>query len=180
MKKQDKDVLAYSKGFKYLHWLVAILVLGMLSLGFFLSDLPGAYKLSAYMMHKSIGLTILTLMLLRVIWVLLQGKPKLPETLPLWERVLARGVQHALYVFLILMALSGWLMATASNRIPVYFGWFRVPFPGLSPSDTLARFMNQTHGVIAWVLLALVSLHIAGALKHALIQKDDLLKRMLP
>lgn len=177
---KDVNVTSYSTGFKWLHWVVACLVLGMLGFGFFLSDLPGSFKPTAYMLHKSTGLTILALMLIRLVWVIILGKPKLPSDIPKWECFLASSVQYALYVFLICMALSGWLMATASNKIPVYFGWFRVPFPALSPNERLADWMYSTHGVIAWILLGLVGLHIAGALKHWLIQKDDVLDRMLP
>ncbi|MCH9689610.1 MAG: cytochrome b [Gammaproteobacteria bacterium] len=176
----NKDVKNYSTGFKYLHWLVAVLVLGMLGLGFFLADLPKEMKVQAYMLHKSIGLTILCLMLVRVVWIVLSGKPKLPDATPKWEGYLASLVQYGLYLFLISMALSGWLMATASNKIPVYFNWFSVPFPGLSPNEKIADWMYSTHGVIAWILLGLVGLHIAGALKHWLIQKDDVLTRMMP
>jgi cytochrome b561 len=180
MRTDNKDVLTYTQGFKYLHWVVAVLVLGMLLVGFFLSDMPGAVKPLMYMLHKSIGLTLLGLMLIRAVWVMYTGKPKLPVSVPKWECLLAGTVQYGLYLFLIAMALSGWLMATASNKIPVYFGWFRVPFPGLSPNEKLADWMYSTHGTIAWVLLALVGLHIVGALKHGLIQKDDVLTRMLP
>ena len=176
----NKDVVGYSTSFKWLHWLVACLVLGMLAVGFFLGDFPNGFKPTAYMLHKSIGLTILALMLIRAVWIIASGKPKLPNTIPKWECFLASIVQYALYVFLIAMALSGWLMATASNKIPVYFGWFRVPFPALSPNEILADWMYSTHGTIAWILLGLVGLHIAGALKHWLIQKDDVLDRMMP
>jgi cytochrome b561 len=180
MQTNHKDVVTYSGGFKCLHWLVAMLVLAMLGLGFFLGDMPSVLKATAYMLHKSTGLTILGLMLIRVVWIWGAGKPRLPETVPFWERVLASIIQYALYVFLIAMALSGWLMATASNKIPVYFGWFPVPFPGLSPNEILADWMYSAHGVIAWILVCLVGLHMAGALKHWLIQKDDVLQRMLP
>ncbi|MDX2346127.1 MAG: cytochrome b [Legionella sp.] len=180
MKYKHTDVVVYSIGFKYLHWFVAILVFGMLGFGFFLSDMPSAFKAMAYMLHKSVGLTILGLMLVRLVWMLLAGKPKLPSSTPKWECFLAGAVQYALYLFLITMALSGWLMATASNKIPVYFGWFRVPFPALAPNENLADWMYTTHGTIAWILSSLVALHIAGALKHWLIQNDDVLTRMLP
>ncbi len=177
---RNKDVVNYSAGFKWLHWVVACLVLGMLGVGFFLTDMPSAFKATAYMLHKSIGLTILILMLVRIVWIMFTGKPKLPDTTPKWEHFLANSVQYALYAFLIAMALSGWLMATASNKIPVYFGWFSVPFPALLPNERLADWMYSAHGTIAWILLGLVGLHIAGALKHWLIQKDDVLTRMLP
>ncbi len=174
------EVTTYSTGFKWLHWLVACLVLGMLAAGFFLGNLPSSFKPVAYMLHKSTGLTLLVLMLIRAVWLILSGKPKLPESIPKWECFLASSVQYALYIGLIAMALSGWLMATAANKIPVYFGWFRVPFPAISPNEQLAGWMHNTHGNIAWILVGLVTLHMAGALKHWLIQKDEILRRMLP
>ena len=176
----NKDVQQYSKGFKYLHWLVALLVLCMLGFGFLLGYLPGSIKPDAYMIHKSIGLTLLALMLIRLLWILYSGKPALPEYVSRWECFLARAVQHSLYLGLIAMPLCGWVMATASNKIPVYFGWFRVPFPGILPDKVLAHWMSEAHYVIAFILLGLIALHIAGALKHRFIDKDDVLNRMMP
>ena len=176
----NKDVQGYSQGFKYLHWLVALLVFVMLGIGFFLGDLPGSMKPTAYMLHKSIGLTLLALMLVRLMWIVCLTKPVLPAAMPRWECFLARFVQHSMYVFLLAMPLSGWLMATASNKIPVYFGWFRVPFPGILPDKVLAVWMSDAHYFIAFILLGLVALHVAGALKHRFIDKDDVLNSMMP
>ena len=176
----NKDVQQYSQGFKYLHWLVALLVIGMLGFGFFLGDLPSSLKPMAYMLHKSTGITLLALMLLRLVWVVCSGKPVLPAAMPRWECFLARFVQYGLYLFLISMPLSGWLMATASNKIPVYFGWFSVPFPGILPDEALAHWMSDAHYFIAFILLGLVALHVAGALKHRFIDKDDVLNSMMP
>ncbi|MDF1683356.1 MAG: cytochrome b [Legionellaceae bacterium] len=180
MEIRDKDVLVYSQGFKYLHWLVALLVFGMLGVGFLLGYLPGVIKPTAYMLHKSIGLTLLALMLFRLIWVARFNKPALPEAMPRWECLFARFVQHSLYLVLFAMPLSGWLMATASNKIPVYFGWFSVPFPGILPDEALAHWMSEAHYFIAFILLGLIFLHTAGALKHRFIDKDDVLNSMMP
>lgn len=176
----NKDVTTYSTAYKYMHWGIALLVITMLSFGFFLGGLPGSFKPAAYMLHKSTGLTILALMLIRLVWIIKSGKPALPSYVPFWERLLATTVQRLLYIGLIGMALAGWIMATASNKIPVYFGLFRVPCPFIPQNEELAHWMNSTHKNLAWVLLVLVGLHIAGALKHWLIQKDDVIDRMLP
>jgi len=180
MEQKNRDVLQYPQGFKYLHWFMAILVLGMLGLGFLLGYFPGSIKPTAYMLHKSIGLTLLGLIILRLIWIVCLKKPSLPDAMPHWEFFLARFVQYSLYVFLFFMPLSGWLMATASNKIPVYFGWFRVPFPGIVPNKALAVWMSGAHSFIAFILLGLIALHIAGALKHRFIDKDNVLKSMMP
>lgn len=169
----------YSFGSKLLHWLIAIMVITMLSGSFFLDDLPGELKGTAFMLHKSFGLTILFLMLMRIFWISHKGRPELPSTVSSWEVVLSRVVQGLFYILLIIMPLCGWIMSVAANRIPVYFGLFPVPFAGIPHNEFLAGLMNRAHITIAWVLVSLVFLHVAGALKHHFINKDNVLKRML-
>lgn len=169
----------FSSSLKVVHWLVAIIVL-MLLTGFFLQDWPKAYQPTVYTLHKSFGLTVLALMLCRIFFILRSNRPPLPAVTPKWERIFSRAVQHSFYLFLILMPLSGWLMSTASNKAPVYFGLIKVPFPGIPLNEALATWMNQTHKTLAWVILILVFLHISGALKHHFINKDDVLRKMLP
>lgn len=173
----NKTTISYSNGSIYLHWIIAVIVLLMLSLSFFLGDIPKAFKPVAYTIHKSMGLTVLFLMLVRIIWIFVKGKPSLPNTMPSWQKVLARVVQYSLYVFLILMPMSGWVMSVAADKIPSYFGLFHITLP-LSPDKALAEFMNETHETIAFILIALISLHIVGALKHYLIDKDEVMQSM--
>lgn len=169
----------YSTGSKCLHWIIAVLVLLMLSFGFFLSDLPKSYQPSAYMIHKSIGLTILLLMVCRLFWIVHTGKPDLPYGVPKWERVLSNIVQLSLYVFLIAMPFSGWIMSVAAERIPVYFGLFEMPLFGIPVSKHLSDLTATVHTTIAYVLISLIGLHILGALKHQFIDKDKVMRRML-
>ena len=171
---------SYSSGSKFFHWLIALIVILMLVGSFFLEDLPKEYIGSAFMMHKSFGITVLFLMLLRLFWLGISGKVPLPATVPRWERVVSHFVQYALYLFLILMPLSGWIMSVAANKIPYYFGLFHFSLPGIEPSKDLAVLMKQTHNIMAWIIIALVVLHIAGAIKHHFIDKDEVLRRMLP
>ena len=175
-----KEVARYSSGSKFFHWLVALLVVVMLIFGFFLDSIPEQYASIAFLMHKSTGLTILALMLLRMFWIVRTGKPALPATVPVWQKALAHLVQYALYLFVILMALSGWTMSVAGGWIPSYFGLFDVPFPGLHPDKGLAKTLAESHEIIAFIIIGLLVLHIAGALKHHFIDKDDVLRRMLP
>lgn len=174
-----KSVTGYSKSYKALHWLIAIVVIGMLSGSFFLGDLPNAMKGTAYMLHKSTGLVILALMLCRLVWIHISGKPDLPDSIPAWQRAASHLVHYGFYLFLLLMPLSGWIMSTASDKNPDFFGMFIAKFPGVPVDKQLAGFMNQTHETIAWILIALVILHIGAALKHYFINKDDVLQRML-
>lgn len=177
----DKLVIErYSKGSKFFHWLIALLIIAMLGYSFFLGDTPEQWKSLAYMLHKSIGLSILVLMILRLGWLFYSGKPTLPLTVPAWQRYLAHAVQYGLYFFVIVMALCGWIMSVAANRIPSFFGLFNVSLPGVGPDKQLSSLMFNTHQLIAWILIALIALHGAGALKHYFINKDNVLRRMLP
>lgn len=171
---------SYSPISKALHWIIAFAVLVMLTVGFSLDNIPEQFSSTAYMLHRSTGLTILMLMIFRFIWVHASGKPALPSTVRTWERILSRFVEYGFYVLLIIMPLSGWIMSVAEERVPSYFGFFKVPFPGVGPNKSLGEFMAQSHGVIALILIAFITLHVAGALKHHFIDKDKVLKTMLP
>jgi len=174
----SKNVQAYATTSKILHWLIALIVMLMLSLSFFLSSLPEADQPKFYMIHKSCGLTVLALMLFRVIWIVYRGRPSLPPLVPRWEVILSRVVQYSFYVLLIVMPLCGWILSMANNRVPRYFDWFFLPFPGISPNKMLGNWMDLAHKTIAWLLIALIVLHVAGALKHHFIDKDNVLRRM--
>lgn len=174
-----KEVLYYSRGSKLFHWIVALLVILMLSFGFFMEDMAKNLQPIVYMVHKSVGLTILALMIMRLFWILYKGKPKLPPTVPYWERALATIVQWSLYAFLFLMPISGWIMSVAADRTPVYFGLFKVKLWGIPVNKALANFMDNSHTVIACILIGLVILHVLGAIKHAAIDKDKVFERML-
>lgn len=163
-----------------LHWLIATIVIPLLSLSFFLENLPKTIKPTAIMLHKSFGITLLGLMLLRLIWLKRSVRPALPAAMPRWEIGLARFVQWSLYAFLIIMPITGWVMSVMSNHIPIWFGLVNLPIPGVPQNPEGAKFLFQAHQIIAWILIALVCLHITGAIKHAIIDKDQVLDSMLP
>ena len=119
-------------------------------------------------------------MIVRFAWIKYYGKPALPATVPVWEKILARIVQYSFYLFLVAMPICGWIMSMAGNRIPSYFGLFKMPLPGIGPNKVLAELMFQSHKTIAFILIALIVFHVAGAIKHHYIDKDDVLRKMLP
>lgn len=175
----DPLVKRYTKLTKFLHWSIALVVICLL-FSFFLDDVPKTSKATAIMLHKSFGLTVLGLMLIRFIWILHTGRPDLAPDSPRWERVLAHIVQRSFYLFLIAMPLSGWMMSTAAGHPPVYFNLYTLPFPGIAPNEGLGGLFFDAHKAIAFILIGLLILHVAGALKHHFIDKDHVLKRMLP
>lgn len=169
----------YSPFSKWIHWLVALIVLPMLT-SFYLEDLPKLYKGNVIGLHKSLGLCVLLLMIIRIISLHVVGRPALPNTMARWEWWLSRTVQYALYLCLILMPLSGWIMSTAAGRPPHFFWLVVAPFPGISPDKALSDFMFEIHHVLAFVIIGLLIFHISGALKHLLIDKDSVMASMLP
>lgn len=170
----------YSPSSKFFHWLIAIIVIPLLAFSFFLEDLPKSVFPFAINMHKSFGVLILCLMLVRWLIIVKNGKPALPDTIALWQKVLSRVVQYGLYLSLIAMPLVGWIMSTAANRPVNFFYLFKVSLPGVPVDKALAKNMFTVHQWIALVIVGLLVLHIAGALKHHFIDKDIVLKRMLP
>jgi cytochrome b561 len=163
-----------------LHWLIVALLIVQVTLAEMADELPvGMKKLTLLARHKSFGITILGLALLRLAWRLYNPTPLLPGTLKPYERALARLTHVGLYVLLFAMPLSGWMMSSARGFPVSWFGLFRLP--DLVPKNrALYEALLTTHGTLAVVLAAVVALHVAGALKHHFIHKDDVLRRMLP
>jgi cytochrome b561 len=162
------------------HWLIVALIALQVTLASLADDLPpGVKKLTLLARHKSVGITILMLVILRLLWRSLNLTPLLPTTLRPYERLLARLTHAALYVLLFAMPLSGWMMSSARGFPVSWFGFFTLP--DLVPKDkSLYEALLTTHEVLAWVLAAVVALHVAAALKHHFMLRDDVLRRMLP
>lgn len=175
-----RKVSHYSSGSKLLHWLIALIVMFMLSVSFFLQDLPKDYIGTGFMLHKSFGLLVLFLMILRIIWILRSGRPALPESVPIWQQKIARLLHYSLYFFVILMPVCGWILSVSAGRVPTFFGLFPLPLPFIQPNEQTAAFMSQAHTTIAWIIIALIALHIAAAFKHYFINRDGVFQRMMP
>jgi cytochrome b561/polyisoprenoid-binding protein YceI len=176
----------YTAAAKTLHWLIAALIFVLFPLAWTMGDFSGVEKFKLYNLHKSIGLTVLALMGMRLVWRALSAPPALPETVSKRERAAAHLVHFALYAALFLMTLSGWAMISASGKPSALFNYTAFPLiPGLSglpaaDKKSLAGLFKAVHQVTAYALLALVALHIAAALRHAFILKDRIMSRMLP
>ena len=163
-----------------LHWLVAALVLGQFGLGWTMSDLPlGQLRFDLSQIHRSLGLTVFALVAVRLAWRLGHPPPPLPAGLPAWQRAAARTTHALFYLLLLVQPLIGFLQSNAAN-LPVVV-WGVLPLPALIASDeALGEALIEVHEIIARVLLALILLHVAAALRHHFLLKDDVLRRMLP
>ena len=173
-----------------LHWVIAAMILFMAGLGFFMTRLEETDERTfpLFQLHKSIGLTILMLSLLRLGWRLANPIPALPSGMSAWERFAARGVHVLFYVLMVAIPLMGWATVSAAPlAVPtVWFGLFEWPhMPFLADLPRAEKRMIEeplavTHSLLAVAMLGLVALHAAAALKHQFRDTDDVLKRMLP
>lgn len=174
------EVMRYGAIAQAFHWLIAALIFVMLGLGYYMEDLPlDMRKLELYGLHKSIGITIAGLAVLRLLWRFLNPPPPLPTGMKPWERRLA-GVVHALlYLMLLVQPLVGFLQSNAVNFPVVLWGVLPLP-PLIGPDEPLGETLIGVHAIGGNLLAALVILHVAAALRHHLVLKDDVLRRMLP
>jgi len=190
----------YTKTAVFLHWLIAICIFGMFALGWYMSELPKeAPKQMAYdlfdwgiyswqlseevsprtfyfNLHKSLGVTIFALILFRILWRVTHKPPALLASYKAWERKLATGTHHLLYLMMVALPLSGIIMATYSK-----YGikWFGAEFIKGLDNTPMRELFKEVHEIIGVIILLVLILHIVGALKHKFIDKDDTLKRML-
>jgi len=165
---------------QFLHWLIVVLIIAQVILANMAEDLPiGMKKLAMFARHKSVGITILCLAVIRLLWRWANPTPLLPTTLKPYERVLAGFTHFGLYLLLFAMPLTGWMMTSARGFPVSWFGFFQLP-DFVPKNDALYKAMKETHDTLALALYAIVFLHVAAALKHHFLLKDDVLRRMLP
>jgi len=162
------------------HWLIAALIVTQFVLANWAADLPlGAHKLALLARHKSFGMTILMLAVLRLLWRLKNRPPELPPGMTPLERTLARATHVVFYVLLFAMPLTGWMMSSAKNYSVSWFGLFTWPNL-IGKNETAFDFLRSTHHILSDALFVIAVLHILAALKHHFWNKDDVLLRMLP
>ena len=170
---------------KLLHWTVAALIVGLLALGVYMHELPAsnvdeaARKYWYYSLHKTIGITALLLATIRVLWACIQTSPVPLNSEHHLENLAARTVHWVLYGAIVVMPVTGWLHHAASTGFaPI---WWPLPqdLPLVAKSERLAIYFSWAHVCTAWLLVLALAMHIAGALKHAFIDRDETLSRML-
>ena len=166
-----------------LHWLLALVILGMFGVGVYMSDLPfSPLRLKLYNWHKWAGVCFLALSVLRLLWRLTHRPPALPHTItqlmPTWQVRAHHAVQHLMYLLFFAVPLIGWAYSSAAGFPIVLFG--QLPLPDLlAPNKELAALIKPLHALSAFALVGLAGLHIAAALKHHWIDRDGLMDRML-
>jgi cytochrome b561 len=168
----------YSRVAIWLHWTIALLVIVNLTIGLLHESLlKGTIPL-----HKSIGMTVLLLSLVRLGWRLTHRPPALPASVKGWEKGLAHAAHWTLYALMILIPLSGWIFTSASpKRHPLsFFGLFDLPFFPVSQDKATSHAWADRHELMAYLMIALLLIHIGAALKHRFFDRDRTLDRMMP
>lgn len=176
---------------RIIHWVMALMIFAMLGFGIYMSNIETDLirQFEMVQQHKSIGFTVFTLALLRVIWRLANPSPELPDSMPRWQ-VRASNMSHLLlYALMFALPVTGWLMASSSplNDEGAYplqiknmvFGLFEMPDPFPQGSEALTNAFHTMHWFCALALGLLLLVHIAAALKHHIVDRDAVLRRMV-
>ena len=170
----------YQVSQKWLHWVSAFLILGLFALGVWMRTLGyyDSWYQTAPNWHKQIGIVLLFIMVIRMTWRFIVKTPDHLENHKPWEVIVAHITHYVLYFGVFLIMASGYLIATADNRPIDVFGLFNMPVL-FTPFEGQEDIAGLIHEYGAYALMALVALHVAGAIKHHMIDKDSTLKRML-
>lgn len=170
-------IARYTRPAVLLHWLLALMILGSFSVGWYMADLPvSPTRLKLYNWHKWAGVTILALSALRLLW-RLAHRPPADLPMPAWQAKAAHLTHGLFYALFFAVPLVGWAYSSAAGFPVVWLGV--LPLPDFVPVDKpLAEILKATHGNLAFALAGLVLLHVAGAVKHQFIDRDGLIGRM--
>ncbi|XLZ69180.1 cytochrome b [Massilia sp. SR12] len=171
----------YTKPAILLHWLIALLIIAAFLLGVVMTDIPGLTptKLKYYSWHKWLGISVLALAAIRLLWRLNQRPPALPVSMTQSQKKAAEAGHWFLYILMFAVPISGYLYTTAAGVPVVYLGLFQIPSL-FEASPALKAALKPVHYWLNMLLAAVVIGHVLAALKHQFIDKDGLLKRMLP
>ncbi|MBC7453159.1 MAG: cytochrome b [Massilia sp.] len=164
-----------------LHWLIAVLIIGAFTMGLVMTDIPGITptKLKYFSWHKWAGVTILALATLRLLWRLANKAPAYPAAMPQWQKSAAHHLHLLLYGLMFAVPLSGYFYTLSAGVPVVYFGLFPLPVL-INPDPELKPVLKLIHFWLNMGLAGLVGVHIAAALKHAFVDRDGVMQRMLP
>ena len=176
VKNTENEYGAVAKGF---HWVIGLTILGLLAVGFYMAGLENApFKFKIYGIHKALGIAVLALAALRVVWRFINVQPSGLSTHQAWEKFLSKITHVVLYVAMLGMPLSGWVMSSAGGYPISFFGLFPIP-PIVEKNPDLGGLASNIHSVLGYALVIALGLHIAGAAKHHILDRDTTLSRMV-
>ncbi len=170
----------YSAITRILHWIVALLIIGLIWLGWWMVDLSyyDRWYNRSLELHKSLGMLVLAIAMVKIAWVVYEGKPGFPDTIQPWERAAATAVHHLFFLLMLLIPITGYVISTSAGDGISVFGMLEVPAV-LPVSETLREVAIELHFWLAYATGALVAVHALAALKHHFVDRDETLRRML-
>lgn len=172
------DVKSFPTSAKLMHWLSAVLIISMLFLGVSMIQSLATWHNSAIKLHQSFGVLVLLLVLVRLVNRLFIQTPALPSDLSAMQHFAAKATQVLMYVLMIALPISGWLMRNAAGLPVSFFGLFELPLL-VDASIKSYSVYRELHAVMAWGLFGVIVMHISAALHHGLIRQDSVLRSML-
>lgn len=177
---KEPSPAAWSPASKFFHWSTAVLIVVMFGLGWAAVSYPlSPTKLDLFGWHKSLGLLVLAWVLIRLSWRLTHRAPAPPPGVSRTEQRAARLSHGGLYLLMLAMPVSGWIINSAADFPLKWFGLFPVP-QLVGPDESIQHAAESVHFVLFWTLLALILLHVSAALHHHYVRNNDVLRRMLP
>ena len=168
--------MKYHLSQRIIHWLMALLIISLLLVGFIMHDLQNETRYAVYNLHKSFGILVLIFLFFRVAARLKYRAPAMSQKFKKWEVSLSKSMHFLFYILMFLMPLSGWLMSNAKGYGVKLFG-FNIPFI-VGKNKFIGDIAHDMHGIIAWILVAMIILHILAIIKHYLIDKENILTRI--
>lgn len=160
------------------HWLMALLIIGLITVGLTMGDFKAPFKYELYGVHKALGMIVLGLVVLRLLWRFSNPTPKLPKEMDAIQRLAAHTLHIFLYIAMFVMPLSGWAMSSAGGYPVSIFGLFTLP-PLVEENKELGRWFSDVHEYVGTALMVAIGVHICAALLHHFFYKDNILRRML-
>ena len=172
----------YSGGAIAFHWIIAVLIVANLVGAWATEDWEGPARATAMGLHKATGITVLVLSLGRLLWRLAHRPPPFPPEIGALEAAGARIVHWLFYLLMVGIPLTGWLMVSAADpRRPLHwYGVFDLPYLPVGGNRAVGSFAHDAHEWLGWLFVALLVLHVAGALKHHFVDAQGFIGRMLP
>ena len=162
---------------RLLHWVIALLLIGLIGIGWYMTSIEDQPNSRWYFnLHKSFGLVAAVLIFFRLLWRLTHKLAPLPPSVPHWQAKASRGIHLMLYCCMLIMPITGFIAASFGKQGIVFFG-IKLPL-WVNPSHAISKQFFEIHEVTAWILVALITLHILAAMKHLVINKDQIFQRM--
>lgn len=162
-----------------LHWLMALIIFGLLILGWYMTELPiSLKKLKLYGWHKEWGIVIFILVIMRGMWRIKNPPPPLPNHMPRWQQWAAKSVHFAFYGLMLVMPISGWMLSSAAGLPVSIFGLITLP-DIIAANEYTRVLLTEFHHILGYIFVLLIFAHVGAALQHHFIYKDDILRRML-